>query len=271
MRLPALTVALLAALPGCDTGDTDDREVQPDSTVEPKDTFRDASPAQLRHAAAAASGADALTLGLLGAVYSQRDEPASCPRVATSGRVTTVTGGCTDEDGKRVDGTLVIDNLRPAFGDDPDIDRTAPARLTADELTLATDEGTVRFHGMTISDPTANTLAIALAVTDGGSTRRGDLVVAVDPQDVFTATAGATIEVEGLGQASVEGTWRLEPQLGAFTLRIGESSAIFDVAASTECFHYVLSDGIPRNLCNEQSGKAPVARWLATSGRTIVR
>src|SRR5262245_38326070 len=68
----------------------------------------------------------------LGTVSSGQNAPTSCPRVVTDRQDTTVTGGCTDEDGVRFEGSLEIHNLPGLEIENPAYDPSQSSSIELD-------------------------------------------------------------------------------------------------------------------------------------------
>lgn len=97
----------------------------------PQARFADASPAQLERALRAASGHDLVSALVLGIALSGKHQPTECPAIVTAGQDTTVTGGCTRENGTRLEGTIAIHNL-PSWEDDSEYDPSKPGSVELD-------------------------------------------------------------------------------------------------------------------------------------------
>jgi hypothetical protein len=237
-------------------------------------TFAKASPEQLQRAFQAGSGADAGSVLLIGLFLSGADDPTACPRLATQGAVTTVTGGCTDAEGVRFDGSIRIDNLPGFFEENPAFDPSRPSRVTADDFRVRDGDQTTSIDGSVELDWSTSVATIDLTIGFGGITTTSQLVLREDRlADTSTADAGSSISVSGLGSAEVSGTWSLGGDFpeGAMTLR-GADTIVFDIGGTTAdgCIPYRISSGATGQLCDEVSERraelAPSAWWQVRPG-----
>jgi len=138
--LSALLVAA-AALAGCN---------------EQQARFADATPAQIDRAYSASSGID-LGLGvLIATAWSGLNDSTSCPAVVTQGQDTTVSGGCTGDDGTRLDGSIAIHNL-PGLVDNPAYDPSKSSSVEFDFRVTPPGAEEVGFNGHVDLDPSGVT------------------------------------------------------------------------------------------------------------------
>lgn len=167
--------------------------------------FSDADAPHLSRAFEAASGVDyglALSVGI---GYSGAPTSAACPSVEHSGADTTVTGGCASADGTKYTGTVSIENA-PLGSTSGGYDPTMPTVVTFDGFGI--DDGTSPILLDGEVELARGSIITQLDATYGGIHARGDMTYTFDPvtQDTI-ASAGSTIDVDGVGSADVSGTW----------------------------------------------------------------
>jgi hypothetical protein len=225
LRVPSrcLSLGLLAtaALGGC----TDHRA-----------HFADATPAQLERAYSASSGSD-LGMATLLAAFITFGDNTSCPTVVTKDQDTTVSGGCTMEDGTRVDGSIAIHNLSGLIGKDP----AQPSSIRFDHYVMSAKHGPLTFDGSVELGKSG--VSGDLTVDAEGISSTSHLTLACNVDGTCTASSGSEIEISDLGSAGVEGTWSLtDPPSGRVTVR-GADVLTFDLAGSDEkgCVPYTVA------------------------------
>jgi hypothetical protein len=251
-----LTLAAGAALTGCPGTEHDAR-------------FADATDQQLERAYAASSGSDlasALVIGML--LSGGTSDPGACPTIATDGQDTTVTGGCTTDDGDRWDGTIEIHNLPAAFADNPAYDPTAPGSIAFDLRITPLEGEVVELSGSVELDEEAQTITGDLTVDSDGLATTSRLALGCDDDNLCTASPDSELEIEGLGGAAVEGTWRMaDPPTGTISLR-GADVLVFDLATrdADGCVAYEVGDATG-TVCDPDGGEdqafAPRTTWAA--------
>lgn len=252
-----LALAAAALLPACacdpdgDPVEQDEQDAGADAGDDSRAVFADATDLELMRALQSAAAGDALNAVTIGSLFSQRDEPAGCPIIASEGAVTTVTAGCTDVDGARIEGTLLLDNVPPILSQDPDIDPDGLRRLVADDFSLVGPEGRMTLDGTAEIEPAHRTAAIGLRFEVHDLVATSDVEWICDDTELCTASAGSAIDLDGVGRATVEGTRRIgEPKAGTVTLH-GVDDVTFDIAASTaDCVPYHRSNGTSGQACD---------------------
>jgi hypothetical protein len=213
--------------------------------------FADATPEQLEHALHVAQGGDRDIALRFAAGFAGGNAPDACPSVVTDGDVTTVTGGCVDENGERVEGSIVIENMNGILA--PDRDPTRPGRAVFDELVTIGDDGAeLVLDGTVELNPTNPVLVVDLAVTTGDARTVSDLSLHCDDDGICELGDGSAIELDGLGAATIEGLWSTTLPIGAVFVH-GADTVIFDISASegTGCVDYHLDDGTVGQLCRD--------------------
>ena len=177
-----------------------------DSTSDPA-KFASATDLQRQRAVVAGSGTEAAFAFLVGSFATSPDEGSSCPTLSTSGATTTATFNCTDDEGNRIDGRIVATNVGSILGGGLAPDPTRDAVLTFDGFHQhgATAEQALIFDG-TITMRPDQKLVISMASTLGGLEAVTDATF-LSSDGLTTASAGSSVEVEGLGSATISGTW----------------------------------------------------------------
>ncbi len=255
VSLAVLAAASLLAACACDPdGDPveqNEDDAGPDGGDDSRAVFADASDLELMRALQSAAGGDALNAMTIGSLFSQRDEPAGCPVIASEGAVTTVTAGCTDVDGARIEGSLLLDNVPPILSGDPDVDPDGLRHLVADDFSLVGPEGRMTIDGTAEVEPVHRIAATALRFEVHDLLATSDVEWICDDTELCTASAASTIELDGVGRATVEGARRIgEPRAGTVTLH-GADDVTFDIAASTaDCVPYHRSNGTSGQACD---------------------
>lgn len=182
--------------------------------------FAEASLAQKQRALSAAAGVDAAS-GMLVAFFLEAVPPESeCPRVTRSGGTVTATTDCTDDEGHKLSGRIIAKNLPSLLGggNDP----TKPIEVTFEGY--RSDAGSaaesLAFDGKLILHPDGSQIA-QLTATMNGLEAVTDATWRPSAGERFTAVAGSTIEVTGLGVAEIEGSWSMseEAPSGRLALR----------------------------------------------------
>ncbi len=207
--------------------------------------FADASPAQLDRTYRAASGHDLVSVLLLGSVFSGEHQPTGCPRIVTEGQDTTVTGGCTLENGTRLEGEIALHNLPAWDADFPAHDPSQPASIELDFRIAFPEGGGSMLDGrIDFAEEPEPRISGDLTIDAAGITSTSRLTVACEVEGPCTMAAGSEIEISDLGRASVEGTWHFEdPPTGQLTVR-GADVLVFDVGGreSSRCVPYTVGD-----------------------------
>lgn len=261
IRLPRL--ASLAALPlsllvACD---------DPDRKTA---TFSTADDAHLRRAVEVIRAGDAGQLFIPALFLAGEHDPTACPSITTVGNVTTITGGCTDDDGDRFEGRIVATNFQGAFTELPSYDPTQPTVAVAEGFTATTDTQTVSLDGRVSSAPRGATpeegmrLEALIDATIDGLHAHTDATYDCDATDLCTLAGGSWVDIDGVGAAELSGTYRYdEPRTGAITAT-GAETLVIDVVASTDCIAFTIDGGAVRQLCDEEepsSRRVPALRF----------
>lgn len=252
----SLSLFSVAALAGC-----------PGSETEHDARFADATDAQIERTYGAASGTDLVSAVFIAALFSgSTSEPGACPTVTTSGADTTITGGCTTEDGDRWDGTIEIHNIAGIFVENPAYDPLQPGSVVYDLHIVpfgSTEE--VDLSGSVDLDNEGQTLVGDFTVDADGIATTSRLSLGCDEEGPCTASPDSELEIEGLGGAGVEGTWSLgeESATGQITVR-GADVLVFDIASRDDagCIDYAIGDRTG-SVCEDtgESAFAPRTSW----------
>lgn len=212
-------------------------------------SFAKASDIQKQRALAAGLGGDAM-FGMVTASFLGLIPPEStCPRVTAAGNKLTATFGCTDDDGTRLDGSIVAVNV-PSFlggGNDP----SQPIVVTFDGYRSSggPPEDAFAFDG-TITTRPDGAMEVALTVSLGG------LEVATDATfrtgDRTTADAGSTIDLTGLGSAEIKGAWDADDENPAGALELHGADVLkIDFDRVVDFCAPLTVDGAPAGqICN---------------------
>jgi hypothetical protein len=222
------------------------------------------SEAQLRNAVELIQLGDVGQLMTIGIFVSGANEPANCPSFVTSGNVTTVAGGCTDADGDRFDGKIVITNMQGFFVETPNFDPTKPSTVEAtgfkvtNAATPDSPAGTDTLDGKVTMTPSADGSATFVSEVDmtlDGVTSHSERSFTCDATDLCTEAEGNWLEISGVGSASLSGTYRRdEPVTGTLTAQ-GAETLVIDVAAQTdECATIRIEGGAARQVCSIDEG-----------------
>lgn len=237
-------------------------------------TFSTLDDAHLARALDLTAGRDLASLYVTGLFVAGANDPApACPAFLTTGNVTTVTGGCTNDDGVRLEGRFVITNMPGFFDSNPTYDPTQPSVVEAIDWKTTDADGVVEgIDGkvtVTGSAETAMVLTGAADATLDGIAAHLEMSTSCDDTDLCTLADGAFFEIDGVGAATLAGTYRFdEPRTGTITAT-GADTLVLDVAAGTDtCRTYRIGSAAPVQLCEEEqsSGKRAIgsraSSWL---------
>lgn len=233
-------------------------------------TFSTLDAAHLDRALDLTAGTDLASLYVTGLFVSGANDPTACPAFVTAGNVTTVTGGCTNDDGARLEGRIVITNMPALFGENPSYDPTQPSVVEAFDWTASGGDSSGGIDGkvtLTASE-SGSVLAGEAEATVDGIAAHSAYTMTCDETDLCTLS-NAWFDADGVGRANLSGTFRFdEPATGAITAA-GAETLVLDVAAGTaDCRTFRIGDAAPREVCDEvESGKAAramrgVRSWL---------
>ena len=244
LTLATLSLSLFAAC-----GDAD-----VDAPIRQTAIYSGVDDAHLQRTLDVLSARDVGTL-LINGMAASGDSRTTCPMIATSGPTTTVTGNdCVSEGGARFAGRLVLTNVEPLFGSNPAYDPTKPSTIIAEDFTVTEGTAVDRLNGtLTLSADDGDggrTFDAVLDATVDGIAAHSDLTYDCDATDLCTVIAGSWVDIDIVGAATVEGTFRRdEPPTGAITA-IGAETLVLDVAASTDrCHRFRIDGGAARELC----------------------
>lgn len=204
--------------------------------------FADTSPAQLERVFSAAAGFDLDASVLLAYLFLNRNAPTACPAVVTSGLDTTVTGGCTNDDGTRIEGTIAIHNLASG-STSPMKDPSQPSSIEIDFAVTPPASERTAFEGrVEISAPWDVRSDLTIDVDGVASMSR--LALSCNPRYSCTVLAGSEIEIPELGIASVEGSWQLlGPPKGLVTVRSTDELVLHIASRNpNNCVPYTIGD-----------------------------
>jgi hypothetical protein len=258
--LSSLSLSLLsvAALAGC-----------PGSETEHDARFAEATDAQIERTYGSASGTDLVSAVFIGVLFSgSTSEPGECPTVTTSGPDTTVTGGCTTDDGDRWDGTIEIHNLPGFLVENPGYDPLLPGSVEFD-LHIVPSGGTeeIDLSGSVDLDNDGQTLVGDFTVDADGIETTSRLSLGCEEEGPCTASPDSEVVIEALGGAGVEGTWSLDEEsaTGRITVR-GADVLVFDVASRDDagCVPFTIGDRTGA-VCEDsgESAFAPRTSWAS--------
>jgi|JI6StandDraft_1071083.scaffolds.fasta_scaffold38837_4 hypothetical protein len=226
-------------------------------------TFSTLDAAHLERALDLTAGRDLSMLYVTGLFVSGANEPApACPVFVSTGNVTTVTGGCTSDDGARFEGRIVITNMPALFGESPTYDPTQPSVIEAIDWKATDADGLVQgIDGKLTATGDADSAVSMTGAVDAtldGITAHLEMSTSCDDADRCTMADGSFFEIEGLGAATLSGSYGFaDPPSGAITAT-GAETLVLDVAAGTDtCRTYRIGSAAPVQLCEEEqpSGK----------------
>jgi hypothetical protein len=198
-----LTTTVLGACGSDDEGGRGGPHLDPGGTA----TFASATEAQRTQAVEAANLSDFVLMEVvaLDHILVPDLDPGACPRVEIVGTVTTVTGGCTAIDADlgtetRIEGAFTVD--------DPG-DYSRPLILTFSGFSSSGPDGQISIDGSgSYQEDGALTIESLDATVDRGAGKvHTKIVLTCDGDRLCTPDNRATIDIEGLGTASVEGAW----------------------------------------------------------------
>lgn len=215
--------------------------------------FASADEATRARALAAAGGADYAVAYFVGSAYAGFDEATACPRVERSGSTTTVTGGCTNDDGTRYEGRIVLDNVAGFFSEDDSVDPTRSQQLDFEDFSIIDADGELLIDGSVEVRPAAEQRVVAdLYAAFEGEGVHSHLDLTFTESGMSTLAAGSWIEVDGLGGARASGTFNMstDTPAGALTLA-GADTLVADFDAVEGSCVPLTIDGAPAGeLCD---------------------
>jgi len=163
--------------------------------------FGQATEAQLQRTIMAATSLDTVFVSFIAAGYAGEPDGSGCPSITTEGDRRHVVGGCTTEDGERIEGELFLDNV-PGLFEEPD--PTAHSKIEANGFLLSDPQGDIVVDG-TLSWVLDGATDAALDVELAGINVHSDTRISC-PDGACSYERG-TIDVEGLGSGTLKGTF----------------------------------------------------------------
>jgi hypothetical protein len=261
----ALSTSLLAAACGGDDHSTA--------------KFTGADTAHLDRALQVASGRDLASVWLVGAFVAGANQQ-GCPSIVTVNSVTTVTGGCTNEDGARLDGKFIITNVQGIFSSTPSYDPSKAGTVVAQGWKVTNAGGAVESVDGTVTITNTGGVADNGGVVAGSVDTRLDGIDAhteaawsCDVSDLCSYTADSWFDIDGVGAATLSGQFRFDDPRTGSIVATGAEILTIDVAASTdECQAFRIGDGAVQTRCEPADPNAKRAagidrRWLRSLGR----
>lgn len=197
-----------------------------------------------------------LSAGAYAAMAEDPEGAASCPSIEVDGDRVIARGGCTMDDGGRVDGTMTLENVAPLFsGETFAKDPSQPAIVTMDGYRVTDAEGDAWSLDGTLRAEGDERLTLELeSEIDGILARISATYVEADDGGT-TVEAGAWVDVDGVGAAELSGTWTLdEPPTGSLTLRGAETLVVDFARATDDCVRFAV-DGDDREICGLDGGE----------------
>jgi hypothetical protein len=214
--------------------------------------FASAPEGQIHRAFSAASGADAAGALFLGVAYATAPaSTTSCPRIAHDGGRTTITGGCSNDEGIKYEGTATFDNVPTLTGGG--YDPSKPTRIEFDGFKAnAQAKDPVIIDGSVTISKTSMTTELSLTADNVSSHAAIELTQGADGS--VTAQDGSSIDVEKLGSAAVSGTWKPAKDGAAATGKItvtGKDVLVFDLGAADAngCAPYSVGGAVKGKEC----------------------
>ncbi|HVK77238.1 MAG TPA: hypothetical protein VM734_28225 [Kofleriaceae bacterium] len=217
-------------------------------------SFASATQAQRERAIVAGTGADSMIATLIASsAAAVPPGTPSCPKVETSDNTVTVSGGCTTSDGEKVSGRFTGTNLPPLFGAGSGYDPTKPTEVAFDGYLLdsAGTEDDLAIDGTVTMHPDERVI-VDLRVSLGGleAISRGTWKSAGEST---TVEAGTTIEVTGVGEAEVQGTWNMDGDFSSGALELHGADVLkVDIAAMVDgCAPITIDGKAAGQICND--------------------
>lgn len=221
-------------------------------SINPEDQarFAGATLVQKQRALAAGLAGDA-SIGILLASTVETNAPNPCPSFVRTGDTVVATGGCTDDDGNQITGSITGKNVPALFGGGNDPSK--PIEITFDNYKMASAGGanTIILDGTIIARPDRS-------MTASLSTDLNGMTVVTDatwrPSGASTtADAGSIIELVGLGAAAIEGTWNADEDApaGAIRLRGADVLAADFSRMANGCVPLTVDGGAAGELCDD--------------------
>jgi hypothetical protein len=210
--------------------------------------FEKATDTQLQRTAMSAMSVDAVFVSFLALGYASAPDGAEgCPKIATEGGRRHVTGGCTTSDNQRIDGEVFLENI-PGLFDPTSADPSKPQRIEARGLVLSGGEGgAIKVDGTISGD--ASSMIVDLDFELLGINVHSDTSI-LCPGGACEYEH-ATIDVGGLGSATVEGTFSFDSS-GDIALLVNGADTL-SIANEGECLAVAVGSR-EKTFCNDASG-----------------
>lgn len=224
MRLSLCLCSVLFAACGSDAG-----------------TFEDASDQELQRTMMAAMSMDTVMVGFLAVGYASAEE-GGCPNVHIEGDRRTVTGGCTTEDGEKIEGEMILENVPGLFGGN---DPTRPQLVQANSFVVGESLGRIEIDGTITATSTSTEADIRvelLGMTVATSAKFGCV-------DGLCTYQGASLDIEGIGDATLEGSFSFQDNTISVDLQGRDH---LQLRSEGECVAYV-AGGRSGAFCNNQN------------------
>lgn len=218
--------------------------------------FSSATELQRQRALIAGTGMDAAFGFLIGSFLTATPAESTCPRIAQSGLTTTATFDCTDDSGQRIDGTVILTNVASVFGGGPETDPTKDSSVVFQGYHAHDPDPTqeLAFDGRIVLHPDQN-LVVELDAQLNGLAVVTDATFTSADGDLTTAVAGSSVELEGLGRATIEGAWHATGDTASGAIELHGADVLradFD-AMVDGCIPLTIDGQSAGQLCNEQS------------------
>jgi hypothetical protein len=204
-------------------------------------TFESATDQQLQRTMMAAMSLDTVLVGFTAAGYASAPE-GGCPNVHIEGDRRTVTGGCTTGEGQEVEGSMTLENVPSLFGGGNDPSK--PQLMEASDFRLTDENGPLGIDGKISATASTSNIDIHVDVLDidVGTVAKYSCV-----EGVCTYEA-ATLDIEGIGQATLEGSFSFQNNTISLDL---EGRDHLQLRSDGECLTYVAGSRSGK-FCNMQ-------------------
>lgn len=236
--------------------------------------FSTADSAHLDRALDVIEAGDAGQLLLIG-VFTSGENRTGCPTITSAGPVTTITTDCVNDAGNLVRGRIVVTNMPSAIDENPAYDPLKPSSVEAFDLSVTEDDQVQRLDGkVTIGVRDADyigTLEARVDATVDGLTAHTDVTYGCDETDLCTFGDDSWFDVDGIGAATLSGTFRFDdPRYGSI-VATGIETLVLDVAASGDGCRAVTIDGQSRSTCEPPAARlTPAASSADLAGPTTL-
>nr|HEX4316978.1 hypothetical protein [Kofleriaceae bacterium] len=208
-------------------------------------TFSGKSDAQLERAIVAATDGDVVFAELVASADASAPPGGdTCPTIATTGNEVDVTGGCTTSDGTKITGSAKLVDVPPLLSGSG----AAPTTFSMDfdQLASTGSDGVLSFDGTV--DGNAGVLTADLDDTLLGIGAHVDMSLSCgSASGQCTVGDGASIDVDGIGAATVTGSWAGDQSTMAVTVTGAETMTL---SAANGCVVYAIDGGASGRFCN---------------------